>query len=238
MAKLVGLIGTGSGRVGNMVLAKRDGLTIARAYQPQVANPSTVAQMNQRAKFALLTKESSVLAPVLYPLAKKGISARNAFMRLHMGSVVVTNTGEPFSASLLDSAITLTGKNKPMGGTIDIAIDGAQGSLAMNVLAEYAGGSVVAAEVATSANGIQLYSVSRIPIPADIDTPIYALTGTVNNVSGNSAKYLVFIEAPTNEKAAAEYQTLLVGNNSNETMQLFERLVRNEGLTFSRTALV
>lgn len=51
MAKLVGIVGSGRGKVGNFVLAKGDdGQTIARAYQPQVANPKTAKQVAQRAK--------------------------------------------------------------------------------------------------------------------------------------------------------------------------------------------
>lgn len=54
MAKLVGLIGTGRGRVGNVVLSKGlNGQTISRAYQPQVYNPNTPGQIKSRAIMTL-----------------------------------------------------------------------------------------------------------------------------------------------------------------------------------------
>lgn len=54
MAKLIGIIGTGRGRLGNAVLCKGDnGATFARTYQPQVRNPRTYAQRLQRAKMNL-----------------------------------------------------------------------------------------------------------------------------------------------------------------------------------------
>lgn len=62
MAKIVGLVGTGSGRVGNMVLSKGpNGLTISRSYQPVVANPRTDGQMEHRAKINLAGRVSKLV---------------------------------------------------------------------------------------------------------------------------------------------------------------------------------
>lgn len=62
MAKLNGIIGSGSGKVGVMVLSKgKAGQTIARAYQPQVANPNTIPQQLQRVKMNLAGKISGVV---------------------------------------------------------------------------------------------------------------------------------------------------------------------------------
>lgn len=62
MAKLNGIIGSGSGKVGVMVLSKgKAGQTIARAYQPQVKNPNTISQQLQRAKMNLAGKIGSVV---------------------------------------------------------------------------------------------------------------------------------------------------------------------------------
>lgn len=62
MAKLNGIIGSGSGKVGVMVLSKgKAGQTIARAYQPQVSNPNTIPQQLQRAKMNLAGKIGNVV---------------------------------------------------------------------------------------------------------------------------------------------------------------------------------
>lgn len=53
MAKAVGLIGTLKGKIGNTVFASVKGETIARVYNPNVANPDTVRQRFSRAKMAL-----------------------------------------------------------------------------------------------------------------------------------------------------------------------------------------
>lgn len=63
MAKLNGFIGSGSGKVGTLVLSKgRAGQTIARAYQPQVKNPQTIAQQLQRSKMNLAGKIGYVVS--------------------------------------------------------------------------------------------------------------------------------------------------------------------------------
>lgn len=61
MGKFVGFIGSISGRVGTTVFCKGEkGMTYGRAYQPQVANPKTVLQLDQRAKMNLVGKMSRV----------------------------------------------------------------------------------------------------------------------------------------------------------------------------------
>ena len=52
MGKFVGFIGGIAGKVGNVVFSKGDdGKTYGRAYQPNVANPNTKAQRDQRAQY-------------------------------------------------------------------------------------------------------------------------------------------------------------------------------------------
>lgn len=61
MGKCVGLIGTISGKIGNVVFAKgENGVTYGRTYQPVVANPKTVGQVDQRAKMNLVGRMSQV----------------------------------------------------------------------------------------------------------------------------------------------------------------------------------
>lgn len=56
MAKIVGIIGSGHGKLGNTVLAVRRGEQIARVYQPVVANPKSARQQLSRAKMSLAVK--------------------------------------------------------------------------------------------------------------------------------------------------------------------------------------
>ena len=68
-----GIVGTISGRAGNQVFSKgRNGETLMRAYQPQVANPKSAGQVNQRNRFTVAAKTAAALMDVgsLYLLAR------------------------------------------------------------------------------------------------------------------------------------------------------------------------
>lgn len=85
--KLTGQI-VGSGKVGNIVVAKVAGESIARQYNPNVANPNTTAQVAQRAKMKLASQLSAALAPAIV-IRKKGlVSARNQFVQKAMPQIV------------------------------------------------------------------------------------------------------------------------------------------------------
>lgn len=59
MAKVVGLVGSASGKIGNIVYAVTNGIQIARVYQPVVSNPKSSLQSMQRAKGNLAGRISS-----------------------------------------------------------------------------------------------------------------------------------------------------------------------------------
>lgn len=60
MSKVVGLIGSASGKLGNIVYAVVNGIQTARVYQPIVSNPKSAAQMLQRAKGNLAGRLSMI----------------------------------------------------------------------------------------------------------------------------------------------------------------------------------
>lgn len=78
----------GSGKLGNIVCSTVAGETIARDYNPEVANPNTETQVEQRAKFKLMSQLSSVMAPVIAIPKEKSQSSRNLFVRKNMGTTV------------------------------------------------------------------------------------------------------------------------------------------------------
>lgn len=95
MGKLVGLVGTISGKIGTMVYSKgKGGITYGRAYQPQVANPKTLGQTNQRVKMNLVGRMSQVTpAEVLVSLGSDKRECRSEFNRLLLGVATVENSG-------------------------------------------------------------------------------------------------------------------------------------------------
>ena len=88
----------GSGKIGEIVLAKCAGATIARAYNGNVANPSTSAQVDNRAKLKLISQLSAALAPVIaMPKNNAGIPGIN----------VVRVANESLTLNLAENAGTL-----------------------------------------------------------------------------------------------------------------------------------
>lgn len=66
MAKFVGFIGTIRGKVGTTVFTKgENGMSYGRAYQPQVYNPKSAGQSEQRAKMNLVGRMSQATPKVL-----------------------------------------------------------------------------------------------------------------------------------------------------------------------------
>lgn len=75
--------GKTTGKVGGLVYATSGGEQIIREYNPNVANPNTTAQVDQRAKMKLMSQLSTALAPVI-AMTKTGlVSKRNKFTKIN-----------------------------------------------------------------------------------------------------------------------------------------------------------
>lgn len=83
MGKVTCLYGKTTGKIGSIVFSTSGGMTIAREYNPHVANPSTMPQVNQRARMKLMSQLSASLAPVI-AMSKDGlVSRRNKFVKIN-----------------------------------------------------------------------------------------------------------------------------------------------------------
>lgn len=91
MAKQTSLFGKISGKLGAVVFSTSGGETISREYNPNVANPSTQAQVDQRARMKLMSQLSSALSPVL-AMTKDGlVSKRNKFTKINFPASYALN---------------------------------------------------------------------------------------------------------------------------------------------------
>lgn len=81
MGKVTSLYGKTNGKIGSIVFSTSGGYTIAREYNPHVANPNTIAQVNQRARMKLMSQLSAALSPVI-AMTKDGlVTKRNKFVK-------------------------------------------------------------------------------------------------------------------------------------------------------------
>ena len=86
MGKVTSLYGKTTGKIGSIVFSTSGGETIAREYNPHVANPNTMSQVNQRARMKLMSQLSAALAQVI-AMRKEGLtSARNKFVQRNFGA--------------------------------------------------------------------------------------------------------------------------------------------------------
>lgn len=79
MARIYGLQGYLTGKLGSTVFAIRNGEQVARQYNPVVSNPKSEAQLQNRAKLKLLSQLSAALSPVIAMPRIGAVSSRNRF---------------------------------------------------------------------------------------------------------------------------------------------------------------
>lgn len=91
MGKTTSMWGKTTGKVGGLVYATAGGEQIVREYNPNVANPSTDAQVNQRARMKLMSQLSASLAPCI-AMTKDGLtSKRNKFVKKNFENTYALN---------------------------------------------------------------------------------------------------------------------------------------------------
>ena len=87
MAIVNSILGKMTGKIGSLVLANSGGSVVAREYNPNVSNPNTTKQVDQRAKLKLMSQIAAALAPVIV-IPKEGLkSSRNLFIKKNFKSV-------------------------------------------------------------------------------------------------------------------------------------------------------
>lgn len=107
MARIYGLNGVLRGRQGNNVFSVQNGTQVVKAYQPAVSNPRTIAQQEQRTKFALAGRMSAA-TPLLALSGMQGgnpRSKRARFVKLVTNSATVAAGESGLRASVLLSDV-------------------------------------------------------------------------------------------------------------------------------------
>lgn len=138
MAKVTSLQGKATGKVGSMVYSVSGGQMIAREYNPNVANPNTVAQVNQRARLKLASQLAAALSPVIVMVRDGLVTPRSKFIKINMPYI----TGNNGTAQISYENVQLT------EGTIGIP----------NIEAERTDDSKIAVQLASDASA----AVSRV----------------------------------------------------------------------------
>lgn len=110
-----------TGKLADTVMSVRNGEQIARKYQPVVFNPSTPAQVAQRAKLKLMSQLSAVMAPYIAIPRNGAISSRNLFTKINFPATTYTdNTADVNleSMKLTKSVVALPAISATRAGSV------------------------------------------------------------------------------------------------------------------------
>lgn len=219
MGKVVGLIGSASGKIGNLVYAVTNGIQTARIYQPVVANPKSTGQSLQRAKGNLAGRMSSfVPRAAIFGLGRNARIRRGEFLKnvlreadavFEAGSFVakINPASVLFSKGAVQLPVTL-GSITAAAHSVSVVLNG----VADTVLAPdvYASRLVRLVMMVYAVNSSDLVEVSTkmATMPAQ-----GATSTTLMNVSyaGSFDAYVYAIPMSTEDGTAASVDTSVVG---------------------------
>lgn len=218
--KLSGIAGTGSGKLGSQVYASVAGEQVVRNYQPKVSNPNTSLQVNQRARFKLLSQLSQVFGPILAFQKKGMLSARNQFVKKNIG----ISSGNDGEAMVTLENLQITGGSAGLPG---ILVTRTAGTVITTKLMSDATASVdrVCYVVFKKTDNMKLQLISSKVVSTPGADGKFATAQTI--IGGDLVVYAYGMK-DLNSRAAAKY-----GNYSVESGEDIATLFMNRSLSYS-----
>lgn len=202
MAKIQGLVGGLSGKMGNAVFRQRKGETIVAQYQPVVSNPNTDAQQNARAAFKLITQLAAIMAPAYGTLgvitrpARQGRNPRNAFVAKNYGLIEVDPSPEAAERVTIPmEELQLTESFRPAPNLSNESISGALHVNAFNLPRDAASVRFVVVEYVKVKDGTQAAIRSIHDIPVNREQALLEVTAS----SGEKLTVLAYALSPSAE---------------------------------------
>ena len=206
MAKIYGLFGAMTGKVADVVMVVRNGVQVARKYQPVVSNPSTPAQVAARAKLKLMSQLGEVLSKGIAFTRQGIVSARNRFVSANYAISSFDTENQRAEIDLLNvkltpgvmgiPPITLT---RTTGKVVAMLSEGAVFDAVVYVVVQRQGDGnlrFITAEQVTEAGANFQFQSSEIPFASALTGVVYAYGIRFNS-----------------ETARAKYASLLAENS-------------------------
>lgn len=234
MGKVTSLYGKTTGKIGSIVFATSGGETIAREYNPHVANPNTQAQVNQRARMKLMSQLSAALAPVL-AMQKEGlVSKRNKFVSKNMDACYALN-GE---AQITYENVQITEGNTALPA-IHLYGDVSGNTMALQI--------TMTAEPSASINRV-IYCVFRKTAEGKLEYVTSVINSVrtdpdsqehfqsiIRNLPANEYVVFAYGMSDTSERATAEYGNLNVVTASDLARLVASRSISYQDYQFTQT---
>jgi hypothetical protein len=241
MGKVTSLYGKTTGKIGSIVFSTSGGETIAREYNPHVANPNTQAQVNQRARMKLMSQLSASLSPVI-AMQKEGlISKRNKFVKRNFANSYASQG----VAQISYENVQLTEGNSALPQIIGQFKQRDDGTWAMNAFllepAKNISRVVWCLFVKTDDGNLSLEE-TQIVSQREADNggcyfPVYWEAISGDSTQGADRNYVIYAYAmsDTSERATAQYGNLNVSSATDLARLISTRTINFTDYLFSQT---
>lgn len=236
MGKVTSLYGKTTGKIGSIVFATSGGETIAREYNPHVANPSTMPQVNQRARMKLMSQLSACLAPSIVMTKDGLVSRRNKFTKRNMSSCYANNGTAQITyenVQLTEGSIGLpqiTARIDTNGETgIDELIVSLASAPAINV------SRVVYSIFEKTDEGKLQLLFSAIAETRVVGFVFFKIVEPASAFEGKELVIYAYGMVDTSEKATANFGNLNVQNGTDIAILVANRTISYEDYQFTQT---
>lgn len=224
--KLSGQI-KGSGKLGNIVAVQTGGECIAREYKATVANPSTPAQVNQRAIMKLMSQVAASVAPVL-AIPKQGLkSSRNLFISKNYG-LASANDG---TAQLTIENLQLTLSNTGLPAIVAERIAGNKISVQLTSAANLVADRIVYILFSKSVSNTLTYEQSIVVSAPGADN---LFPGELDDVSGDAVLYAYGMK-DASASAHASYGNYAVSTGEDVARLIMQRKLSTADYSLTQT---
>lgn len=236
MGKVTSLYGKTMGKIGSIVFSTSGGQTIAREYNPHVANPNTQAQINQRARMKLMSQLSACLASSIVMQKEGLVSRRNKFTKRNMSACYVSNG----NAQITYENVQLTEGSLGLPQLIaSIELDAEEGVNKLYVSLASAAAINVSRIVyniyqKTDEGKLQLI-YSTISESKQTGGKFFPMETTATQFSGKELVIYAFGMVDTSERASANFGNLNVQNGSDLATLVASRSISYEDYQFTQT---
>lgn len=237
MGKVTSLYGKTTGKIGSIVFSTSGGETIAREYNPHVANPNTQAQIDQRARMKLMSQLSAALAPVIVMQKEGLVSKRNKFVQKNFDACYALN-GE---AQITYENVQITEGNTSLPALT------MEGNVSENKMVIVVG---LTAQPSATINRI-VYSMFRKTSECKLEFVSSYICSTRIGEEGSFpfdhrfenlpvAEYVIYAYgmSDTSERATAEYGSLNVVTASDLARLVATRTINYQDYQFSQTRAI
>lgn len=224
--KLTGITGTGSGKLGSAIFAVSKGEQIVKQYQPNVANPNTSGQVNQRARLKLMSQLAAAMAAVIAIPAEGLKSSRNLFVSKNIG---LSSAANGIAQITLDN-VQLTNGNRGLPAIVAKRTSDAVNISLSDSVADNIDRVVYVMFRKTSENQLQL--VESIIVTEAGSTATFP--GTLSYAAGDIVLY-AYGMADLNSAASAKYANLFATTGEDIASLTLTRTISMSDFAFTVT---